>query len=80
MYLSSIPVETGHDPNRVWPGKRWIRNPYRVHQRLCMAFDGTDEKRFLFRIEGPLRTRRGLRPRLLASVIAVQCPMRRYRG
>jgi CRISPR system Cascade subunit CasE len=27
----------------------WISNPYRVHQRLMMAYDG--EKRLLFRIE-----------------------------
>lgn len=67
MYLSAIPVETGNDPNRIWPGKRWVSNPYRVHQRLCMAFDGKDEERILFRIDGPARTRRGLRPRVLVQ-------------
>jgi CRISPR system Cascade subunit CasE len=67
VYLSSIPVETGNDPTRIWPGKKWIRNPYRVHQRLCMAFDGSQEPRFLFRIEGPVQTRYGLRPRILVQ-------------
>jgi len=97
VYLSSIPVETGNDPSRSWPGKLWIGNAYRVHQRLCMAFDGAlderhrfvterfappppplDAKRkeqpprsegvgFLFRIESPIRTRRGLRPRILVQ-------------
>jgi len=67
MYLSSIPVETGNDPTRIWPGKRWIRNPYRVHQRLSMAFDGNGEKRVLFRIEGPITTRSGSRPRILVQ-------------
>ena len=69
MFLSSIPVETGSHPTRIWPGKRWARNPYRVHQRLCMAFDGQPDGRVLFRIEGPVRTSRGLRPRILVQSI-----------
>jgi len=67
LYLSSIPVETGNDPNKLWPGKRWIRNPYRIHQRLQMAFDGKPNPRVLFRIEGPVPTSRGLRPRILVQ-------------
>jgi len=87
MYLSSIPVETGSDPTRPRPGRMWVSNPYRVHQRLCMAFDchprnaplhkpgerrtctpsrGNGES-VLFRIEGPIPTSRGMRPRVLAQ-------------
>jgi CRISPR system Cascade subunit CasE len=69
MFLSSIPVETGNNPNRLWPGKRWVINPYRVHQRLWMAFDGQRDERFLFRLEGPIMTARGLRPRLLVQSV-----------
>lgn len=69
MFLSSIPVETGNDPNRMWPGKRWVSNPYRVHQRLCMGFEGKDEPRILFRIDGHIRTPRGLRPHILVQSI-----------
>lgn len=59
LYLSSLPVNIGGDPNRPRPGRMWVQNPYRVHQRICMAFpdrtaeqhrEGTD--RVLFRIEG----------------------------
>jgi CRISPR system Cascade subunit CasE len=67
MFLSSIPVETGSDPNRPRPGRMWIFNPYRIHQRLSMAFDGKGLQRFLFRVEGPVMTRRGLRPRILVQ-------------
>jgi len=87
MFLSSIPVETGSNPNRPRPGRMWISNSYRVHQRICMAFDGpapssparvsgcshtpapsrADADSILFRIEGPVRTRRGLRPRILVQ-------------
>lgn len=38
MFLSVIRVNVGDDPDRPRPGRLWIRNPYRVHQRLCMAF------------------------------------------
>ena len=65
LYLSRLTVNAGGDPNRPRPGRMWISNPYRVHQRLCMAFpDGppADECRtrdrphsLLFRIEdGPV--------------------------
>jgi len=67
MYLSSIPVETGSDPNRPRSGHTWVQNAYRIHQRLCMAFDGRGERRILFRVEGPILTRRGLRPRILVQ-------------
>ena len=38
MYLSQLVVNVGGNPNRLRPGLNWIRNPYRVHQRLAMAF------------------------------------------
>jgi len=38
MHLSCLLVDTGVDPDRVRPGRAWLRNAYRVHQRLCMAF------------------------------------------
>lgn len=38
MYLSYLLINTGVDPDRPRPGRLWLRNVYRVHQRLCMAF------------------------------------------
>lgn len=38
MYLSTLLINTGADPDRPRPGRLWLRNLYRVHQRLCMAF------------------------------------------
>ena len=38
MYLSSLLIDTGENPDRPRPGRLWLRNMYRVHQRLCMAF------------------------------------------
>jgi CRISPR system Cascade subunit CasE len=38
MYLSLLLVDTGTNPDRPRPGRRWLQNPYHVHQRLCMAF------------------------------------------
>ncbi len=38
MYLSSLLIDTGRNPDRPRPGRLWLRNLYRVHQRLCMAF------------------------------------------
>ncbi len=38
MYLSTLLVDTGSNPDRPRPGRLWLRNLYRVHQRLCMAF------------------------------------------
>ncbi len=38
MYLSSLLVRVGDDPDRPRPGRLWLRNTYHVHQRLCMAF------------------------------------------
>ncbi len=38
MFLSSLLIDTGENPDRPRPGRLWLRNMYRVHQRLCMAF------------------------------------------
>lgn len=38
MYLSRLRVEVGSSSAREYPGQRWVRNLYHVHQRLCMAF------------------------------------------
>ncbi len=42
MYLSCLLVDLGDNPDRLRPGRLWIRNLYRVHQRLCMAFPSAD--------------------------------------
>jgi len=40
VFLSTLLINTGNDPNEpVWNiSRRWVRNLYRVHQRLAMAF------------------------------------------
>ncbi len=38
MHLSCLLIDTGRNPDRPRPGRLWLRNRYRVHQRLCMAF------------------------------------------
>jgi CRISPR system Cascade subunit CasE len=38
MYLSRLFVNAGTDPDRPRPGRDWLKNVYRVHHRLCMAF------------------------------------------
>lgn len=38
MYFSCLLIDTGENPDRPRPGRLWLRNMYRVHQRLCMAF------------------------------------------
>ena len=44
MYLSHLLVDVGTDPDRPRPGRTWLRQPYRVHQRLCMAFPSDGRK------------------------------------
>lgn len=44
MYLSCLLVNVGEDPDRPRPGRLWLRNRYRVHQRLCMAFPSASRK------------------------------------
>jgi CRISPR system Cascade subunit CasE len=38
MFLSLLNVKVGDDPDRPQPGRLWLRDLYRVHQRLWMAF------------------------------------------
>jgi CRISPR-associated protein Cas6/Cse3/CasE subtype I-E len=40
MYHSHLMINVGNDPDHAdWSlSRRWLRNLYRVHQRLCMAF------------------------------------------
>jgi len=42
MYLSSLLIDTGNNPDRERPARQWLRNLYRVHQRLSMAFPSGD--------------------------------------
>lgn len=51
MHLSNLLIDTGNDPDKPRPGRLWLRDLYRVHQRLCMAFPSAkrknDDKDFL---------------------------------
>lgn len=51
MYLSYLLIDVGVNPDRPRPGRLWLRNLYRVHQRLCMAFPSharkTSDEHFL---------------------------------
>ncbi|MCA9287987.1 MAG: type I-E CRISPR-associated protein Cas6/Cse3/CasE [Phycisphaerales bacterium] len=38
MYQSCLLIDTGLNPDRPRPGRMWLGNLYRVHQRLCMGF------------------------------------------
>ncbi len=38
MYRSVLLVNVGDNPDRPRPGRLWLHNSYRVHQRICMAF------------------------------------------
>ena len=42
MYLSTLLIDVGDNPDRPRPGRLWLRNVYHVHQRLCMAFPAAD--------------------------------------
>lgn len=51
FYETTIHVDLGDNPHRPRPGRDWLANPYRVHQRIMWAIDGqTSENRPLFRI------------------------------
>ncbi len=43
MYHSYIVVDTGGNPDRPRPGRRWIGNIYNVHQRLSMGFPNNNQ-------------------------------------
>lgn len=55
MYLSCLLIEVGDNPDHPRPGRLWLRNLYRVHQRLCMAFPSalrkSDDEHFLKRFK-----------------------------
>jgi len=44
MYLSTLLINVGDNPDRPRPGRLWLRNLHRVHQRLCMAFPSAARK------------------------------------
>ncbi len=44
MHISTLLIDTGSNPDRPRPGRLWLRNIYRVHQRLCMAFPSSARK------------------------------------
>ncbi len=44
LYLSQLVVNLGDRSDRVRPGYNWIRQQYRVHQRLCMAFPSAERQ------------------------------------
>ena len=65
MYLSVLKVNAEGNPNLPRHGRDWLKNPYEVHQRLCLAFPAfkrddkgnriareDDDANFLYRIEG----------------------------
>ncbi|MBN2377073.1 MAG: type I-E CRISPR-associated protein Cas6/Cse3/CasE [Sedimentisphaerales bacterium] len=45
MFISTLLIDTGSNPDRPRPGRLWLRNLYRVHQRLCMAFPSKERVR-----------------------------------
>lgn len=44
MFLSYLLIDTAANADRPRPGRHWVQNPYRVHQRLCMAFPSEKRK------------------------------------
>jgi len=38
VFHSCLLIDTGRNPDGPRPGRRWLGNLYRVHQRLCMGF------------------------------------------
>ena len=38
MFISMLEIDTGTNPDRPNPGRQWLKDIYRVHQRLWMAF------------------------------------------
>lgn len=44
MYLSYLLIDTEAAPAHPRPGRTWVQNPYRVHQRLWMGFPSDGRK------------------------------------
>jgi CRISPR system Cascade subunit CasE len=57
MYLSALTIDSSDRR-----GRTWLANPYRVHQRLLMAFPDGDAGRVLFRVDADRRP-----PRILVQ-------------
>lgn len=55
MYLSLLLIDVGSNPDRPRPGRMWLRNLYRVHQRLCMAFPSASQEQSDGHFLGPFR-------------------------
>lgn len=45
MYLSTLLIDMGRNPDRPRPARMWLRNLYHVHQRLCMGFPSDVRKK-----------------------------------
>jgi CRISPR system Cascade subunit CasE len=46
MYHSHLLINVGDNPDRQdWRNRNWLRNLYRVHQRLCMAFPSDSRRK-----------------------------------
>jgi len=45
MFISTLLIDSGSNPDRPRPGRLWLRNLYRVHQRLCMGFPSKERVR-----------------------------------
>lgn len=43
MYHSYLIIDTGGDPDKPRPGRKWLNNIYQVHQRLSMGFPSTEK-------------------------------------
>lgn len=50
MYLSCLEIDAGGAR-----GRTWLANPYRIHQRLCLAFPDGTAGRVLYRMEADWR-------------------------
>lgn len=44
MYLSCLMIDSGSDSDHHRPGRAWLQNRYRVHQRLSMAFPSDTQR------------------------------------
>jgi CRISPR system Cascade subunit CasE len=45
MFLSQLLVNTAGHPDQPRPGREWIKQTYRVHQRIWMAFPNEERRR-----------------------------------
>ena len=55
MYLSTLLIDAGDNPDRPRPGRVWLRNRYRIHQRLCMGFPSPIRRRGDATFQQPFR-------------------------